>query len=139
MAAQPRVVRTLLTLPRSRGGAPRVDSDRSAASGVRGSAGRLWPALLLIATSQITDLVTFNMAVQRFGPQGELGPLGIVYRAAGIGAVAFVKLGLIGVVMTVLARYPWQRYSTRRRLAIIVAAIGVFGALTNVAAFIWLA
>jgi hypothetical protein len=59
----------------------------------------------------------------------------MVYRAGGFWAVAVVKLGLIGIVLFVLDRYPWQRLSTRRNLALFVAGIGVFGAVTNVLAF----
>ena len=69
------------------------------------------------------------------GAGGELGPLGLVYSLGGFWAVAVVKLGLIGIVLAVLDRYPWQRLSTRRNLALFVAGIGVFGASTNVLAF----
>ena len=99
---------------------------------------RFWPTLLLVVLCQMADLITFNFAVATYGPSGELGPLGMVYRFGGFWAVAVVKLGLIGIVMGILARYPWQRLATRRRIALIVAAIGVFGAFTNVMAFIWL-
>jgi hypothetical protein len=96
---------------------------------------RFWPTMLLVALCQIADLVTFNIAVEMHGAGGELGPLGIVYRLAGFWGVAAVKLGLIGIVLAVLERYPWQRLSTRRNLALFVAGIGVFGAVTNVLAF----
>ena len=95
---------------------------------------RLWPMLFLVALCQLADLVTFNFAVERHGPSGELGPLGLVFRIGGFWAVAAVKVGLIGIVMIVLARYPWQRISTRRRIALIVAGIGMFGAVTNILA-----
>jgi hypothetical protein len=91
---------------------------------------------LLLLAAQFTDLFTFGMAVDKWGPSGELGPLGVVYAHAGILAVALVKMGLVAVVLTILACYPWQRAATPRRLALIVAAIGVFGAFTNVAALI---
>jgi hypothetical protein len=91
---------------------------------------------LLLLAAQFIDLFTFGMAVDKYGPSGELGPLGMVYAHAGIFAVALVKMGLVAVVLTVLARYPWQRAATPRRLALIVATIGVFGAFTNVAALI---
>ena len=84
-----------------------------------------------------TDLITFNVAVAMFGPAGELGPLGLLYRVGGFWAVALVKLGAIGIVIAVLARYPWQRLRTRRWLALIVGAIGIIGAWTNALAFVW--
>lgn len=96
---------------------------------------RFWPTMLVLALCQLADLVTFHFAVERFGPSGELGPLGMVYRIGGFGAVAIVKLGLIGGVIAVLVRYPWRRAATRRRIALVVAAIGAFGAFTNVLAF----
>src|SRR5262245_46028979 len=74
---------------------------------------RFWPTMLLVVLCQIADLVTFNLAVEVHGVSGELGPLGVVYRMAGFWGVAVVKLGLIGVVLVVLERYPWQRLSTR--------------------------
>ena len=91
---------------------------------------------LLLAAAQFVDLFTFGLAVDKWGPSGELGPLGLVYAHAGIFAVAIVKIGIVAIVLTVLARYPWQRAATPRRLALIVATIGVFGAFTNVAALI---
>jgi hypothetical protein len=99
---------------------------------------RFWPMLLLVALCQLADLVTFNSAVEMFGPAGELGPLGLVYRVGGFWAVALIKLGAIGIVLAALARYPWQRLRTRRRLALVVAAIGILGAWTNALAFVWL-
>jgi hypothetical protein len=93
---------------------------------------------VLVALCQLADLITFNVAVGMFGPAGELGPLGLLYRAGGFWAVAVVKIGLIGVVMALLARYPWRRLRTRRRLALVVATIGILGAWTNALAFVWL-
>jgi hypothetical protein len=113
--------------------------NRVSAASAAAEGDRFWVTLVLLALCQVADLITFNFAVQTFGPSGELGPLGLVYQAAGFWGVAVVKLGLIGVVMAVLARYPWQRLATRRRMALIVAAIGAFGAFTNVMAFYWLA
>lgn len=139
MAAQQNVSRSSLEFSGSASAATFGARSRSSAFGADAAAGRFWPMLVLLAICQLADLITFNFAVATFGPSGELGPLGIVYRFGGFWAVAVVKLGLIGIVMTVLARYPWQRLATRRRLALIVAGIGVFGALTNVLAFYWLA
>src|SRR5438309_10628369 len=98
---------------------------------------RFWPTLALVALCQLADLITFNVAVAMFGPAGELGPLGLLYRVGGFWAVALVKLGAIGIVIAVLARYPWQRLRTRRWLALIVGAIGIIGAWTNALAFLW--
>ena len=124
----------------SSGSEPQADMPaREEASSARAAAdGRFWPLLVLLALCQLADLVTFNLAVEEFGPAGELGPMGLLYRIGGFWAVAIVKLGLIGGVMAVLARYPWQRVATRRRVALIVAAIGGFGALTNMVTFVWL-
>ena len=118
------------TLAASREGS--IDAPETAAGQ------RFWPSMVLVALCQLADLITFNFAVATFGPSGELGPLGLVYRMGGFWAVAVVKLGLIGLVLAVLARYPWQRLATRRRIALIVAVIGVVGAFTNTLAFIWL-
>src|SRR3954468_9053276 len=132
MAAQQRVPRSSLDLPGSASRALFAARNRSSAVGADAAAGsRFWPTLVLVALCQLADLITFNFAVATFGPSGELGPLGVVYRFGGFWAVAVVKLGLIGVVMTVLARYPWRRVATRRRMALLIAGIGAFGALTN--------
>ena len=139
MAAQHRVPRSPLDLPGSASRALRAAHGRSSAAAGDAAGDRFWITLVLVAVCQLADLITFNLAVATYGPSGELGPLGLVYRIGGFWAVAVVKLGLIGVVMTVLARYPWQRLATRRRIALIVAAIGAFGAFTNVMAFAWLA
>ena len=137
MAAQQGVPRSALDFA---GSASRLFAarERTSAVGADPAGSRFWPTVLLVVLCQLADLVTFNFAVETFGPSGELGPLGLVYRAGGFWAVAIVKLGLIAAVLAVLARYPWQRLATRRRVALIVAAIGAFGALTNVLAFSWL-
>ena len=134
MAAQQRATRSPLELPATASRA--LSAVRDASSGRHAAAGdRFWITLVLLALCQLADLITFSWAVEAYGPAGELGPLGIVYRAGGFWAVAVVKAGLIGIVMLVLARYPWQSLATRRRLALIVAAIGAFGAFTNLLAF----
>lgn len=99
------------------------------------SGDRVWLTMIVLALCQLADLFTFHFAVERFGPEGELGPLGMVYRIGGFGAVAIVKLGLISGVMAVLLRYPWRRAATRHWIGLVVAAIGAFGAFTNVLAF----
>jgi hypothetical protein len=96
---------------------------------------RFWLSLLLLGLCQVADLLTFNLAVRAFGPSGELGPLGLVYGAGGIAAVALVKLGLIFVAMGILAFYPWRRLATRRRLTLLIAVVGLFGAMTNLLAW----
>jgi len=123
--------------PRAQFETPRTPIRAAASDGVdsgAASAARFWPTMLLVVLCQVADLVTFNLAVDMHGPGGELGPLGLVYRAGGFWAVAAVKLGLIGIVLAVLDRYPWQRVGTRRKVALFVAAVGIFGALTNVLA-----
>jgi hypothetical protein len=139
MAAQQRAPRAALTFLDTVS-APSIGlRDRLRAASTAAEGDRFWVTLVLLALCQVADLITFNFAVERFGPSGELGPLGLVYEATGFLGVAIVKLGLIGVVMAVLAKYPWRSLGTRRRMALIVAAIGAFGAFTNVMAFFWLA
>jgi hypothetical protein len=139
MAAQQQAPRAPLAFIASVGRPDVGLRSRARAASTAAEGERFWVTLVLLALCQITDLVTFNFAVERFGASGELGPLGLVYEAVGFWGVAVVKLGLIGVVMAVLARFPWQRLATRRRMALIVGAIGAFGAFTNVMAFFWLA
>src|SRR5437867_4138290 len=81
-------------------------------------------SMLLVVVCQLVDLITFNLAVQLHGTGGELGPLGFVYDLGGFWAVAAVKLGLVAIVLTVLARYPWGNERVQRNVAIAVAAIG---------------
>jgi hypothetical protein len=134
MAAEGRAPRSPLQMPalrsRAMAGAQMRSGDVSSNAG-----GRFGLTVLLVALCQLADLITFNFAVEMFGPSGELGPLGLVYRAGGFWAVAVVKLGLIAIVMAVLARYPWRSQATRRRMALIVGAVGAIGALTNATAF----
>ena len=115
----------------------RVRSDDRAVADVltrAGSASRFLPVLTVVAIAQLLDLVTFAFAVQRWGIGGEVGPLGFVYEAAGYWAVAAVKTGTIAIVMMAIVLYPWQRVATAWRIGIVVGAIGVLGAATNVAA-----
>ncbi len=97
-----------------------------------------WLTLLLVLLAQMADLITFRFTVQVFGASGELGPLGALYTVGGFWAVALVKLSMISLVIAILSRYPWRRFAVRRRMALIVASFGIFGALTNVMAFYWL-
>jgi len=97
---------------------------------------RLAPILAVMALAQVLDLATFAFAVDRWGIQGELGPLGLVYQAAGYWAVAAVKAGMIGLVMAAMVLFRWQRRSTPWQIGIVAAAIGAFGAATNVAALL---
>ena len=115
----------------------RVRSDDRAVADVltrAGSASRFLPVLAVVAIAQLLDLVTFAFAVQRWGIGGEVGPLGFVYQAAGYWAVAAAKTGIIAIVMMAILFYPWRRVATAWRIGIVVGAIGVFGAATNVAA-----
>ena len=138
MAAQQRAPRSPLSFSASVSDVTVAVRNHASTMSANAAGSRFWFTLLLLALCQLADLITFNFAVETFGPGGELGPLGLVYEAAGFIGVAVVKLGLIAVVMAVLARYPWQRLATRRRMALIVATIGVIGAFTNVLAFFWL-
>jgi hypothetical protein len=138
MAAQQRAPRSPLSFVSSVADVRVAVRNHASLKGVDAAGSRFWFTLLLVGLCQLADLLTFNFAVETFGPGGELGPLGLVYEVAGFIGVAVVKLGLIAVVMAILARYPWQRLATRRRMALIVAGIGVFGAFTNVMAFFWL-
>ena len=132
MAALRRSARLMIEVP---GSAPDALASAPGQPDVDGLApDRYWPTMLVLAVCQMADLVTFHFAVERFGPAGELGPLGLVYRWGGFGAVAVVKICLITGVMAVLVRYPWRRAATPRWIALVVAAIGAFGAFTNVLA-----
>ena len=112
-----------------------LDPPRRAASvAERGTGAAIGRSMLLVVLCQLADLITFDLAVQLHGSGGELGPLGFVYHLGGFWAVAAVKLGLIAVVLTVLARYPWGSERVQRNLAVAVAAIGIAGACTNVLA-----
>lgn len=107
-----------------------------APAGPRAAVGRLAPVLVVLALAQLLDLVTFAFAVEKWGIQGELGPLGLVYEAAGYWAVATVKTVTIALVMLAMVSVRWQNAATPWRVGIIAAAIGAFGAATNVAALL---
>ena len=109
-------------------------SDRLVA--LRLAVGRLAPVLLVLAAAQALDLVTFAFAVDRWGIQGELGPLGALYVAAGYWAVAAVKAATIVIVMLAMVLFRWQNPATPWRIGLIAAAIGAFGTATNVAALL---
>lgn len=96
----------------------------------------LAPVLLVLAAAQLLDLVTFAFAVDRWGIQGELGPLSAVYEMAGYWAVAAVKVVMIGLVMLAMVLFRWQNPATPWRVGLIAAAVGAFGAATNVAALL---
>ena len=110
--------------------------DDSRSSGLRRTAAELAPVLLLVAVAQLLDLVTFAFAVERWGIQGELGPLGLVYELAGYWAVAAVKVVTIALVMLAMVGYSWKRAVTPWRIGLFTAGIGAFGAATNVAALL---
>ncbi len=87
--------------------------------------------VLLVVAAQLADLATFGMAARVAGPSGELGPLGTVYEVGGFGPVAAAKILALLAVMCIFALYT-RRVGSPRRLALIVAGVGLFGALTNV-------
>ena len=91
--------------------------------------------LLLLITAQLADLATFGLAVHTLGIADEVGPLRTVYRMGGFGAVALAKLAALGVMIAILEIYS-RRTGHGRWLAILVAAMGVFGALTNILALL---
>jgi len=99
----------------------------------RGSLARL--TILLVVVAQLADLASFGMVVRALGPAGELGPLGAVYASGGFPPVAAVKLLGVLAVFIILALYA-RRVGSPRRLGLIVAGIGVFGAITNVAGMV---
>lgn len=117
--------------------------DVPAAAGARALPGRLgaWRdslpriTLLVLITAQLADLATFGLAVRVLGIADEIGPLRMVYHLGGFGAVAFAKLLAVAVMIAILEIYS-RRTGHGRWLAILVAMIGVFGALTNVLAIL---
>ena len=87
--------------------------------------------LLLVVAAQLADLVTFGIAARLVGPSGEIGPLRSVYLNGGFGALTAAKLLALGAMLCVIALYA--RFVGRpRRLALLAAAAGIFGAATNV-------
>ena len=91
--------------------------------------------LLVLITAQLADLATFGLAVRVLGIADEIGPLRVVYRMGGFGAVAFAKLLAVAVMIAILEVYS-RRTGHGRWLAILVAAMGVFGAITNILALL---
>ena len=61
------------------------------------------------------------------GPAGELGPLGGVYAAGGFAPVAMTKLLALLAVLVIFTLYT-RRVGSPRRLALMVAVVGLFGA-----------
>ena len=91
--------------------------------------------LLLLVTAQLADLATFGLAVRESGIGGEVGPLRIVYYVGGFGAVAGAKLIGVAVMLVIIQLYS-RRTGGGRSLALLVAVMGVLGALTNVIALL---
>jgi hypothetical protein len=91
--------------------------------------------LLVLIAAQLADLATFGLAVRVLGIADEIGPLRVVYSMGGFGAVAFVKLLAVAVMIAILEIYS-RRTGHGRWLAIIVAAMGVLGAITNILALL---
>ena len=100
------------------------------------TAQRMWLPLLLLVVCQVADLVTFSVAVGIHGPSRETGPLRFVYENGGLITLAALKVSGAVISALVLALHPWRSLVTPRRLALLSAAVGVFGACTNIAA-IW--
>ena len=91
--------------------------------------------LLVLITAQLADLATFGLAVRVLGIADEIGPLRMVYHLGGFGAVAFAKLLAVAIMIAILEIYS-RRTGHGRWLAILVAMMGVFGALTNILALL---
>jgi hypothetical protein len=91
--------------------------------------------LLLLITAQLADLATFGLAARAQGIAGEVGPLRVLYLMGGFGAVALAKLAGLLAMVVILEIYS-RRTGHGRWLAILVACMGVFGALTNVVALL---
>ncbi len=91
--------------------------------------------LLVLITAQLADLATFGLAVRVLGIADEIGPLRVVYGVGGFGAVALAKLLAVAVMIAILEVYS-RRTGHGRWLAILVAAMGVFGAITNILALL---
>jgi hypothetical protein len=100
------------------------------------TAQRMWLPLVLLLICQVADLVTFSLAVGVHGASRETGPLRFVYENGGLITLAALKVSGAVISALVLALHPWRSLVTPRRLALLSAAVGVFGACTNIAA-IW--
>ena len=117
-----------------------VDGAASASGLSRGRLGMLRESLpritlLVLIAAQLADLATFGLAVRVLGIADEIGPLRVVYSMGGFGAVAFAKLLAVAVMIAILEIYS-RRTGHGRWLAIIVAAMGVLGAITNILALL---
>ena len=115
----------------SAAGGPGVGPNRLGA--LRDSLPRI--TLLVLITAQLADLATFGLAVRVLGIADEIGPLRLVYRMGGFGAVAFAKLVAVAAMIAILELYS-RRTGHGRWLAILVAMMGVFGAVTNILALL---
>jgi hypothetical protein len=87
--------------------------------------------VLLVIAAQLADLATFGIVARIAGPEGELGPMGRVYADGGFAPVAMAKLLALLAVLVIFTLYT-RRVGSPRRLALLVACVGLFGALTNV-------
>ena len=120
--------RGIQTMGPGAGCAPQFGDDMTASQ--RQSLARV--TVLLVVTAQLADLASFGMVARIAGPEGELGPLGEVYASGGFAPVAAAKLLALLAVMVIFALYT-RRVGSPRRLALMVAGVGLFGAVTNVA------
>ncbi len=87
--------------------------------------------MLLVIAAQLIDLATFGLVARALGPAGEVGPLGAVYAAGGFAPVAAVKLLGLLAALCIFALYG-RLVGSPRRLALLVAVVGLVGAATNV-------
>jgi hypothetical protein len=124
---------TLASVAEEGPGAGGAGVSRSRLGALRDSLPRI--TLLVLITAQLADLATFGLAVRVLGIADEIGPLRVVYRMGGFGAVAFAKLLAVAVMIAILELYS-RRTGHGRWLAIVVAVMGVFGALTNILALL---
>ncbi len=86
--------------------------------------------LLLVVAAQLLDLATFGIAAHVAGPAGELGPLRSIYLSGGFAPVVLTKMLGLAAVLCIFAL--WERLvGSARAIALLVAAVGIFGAATN--------
>lgn len=82
--------------------------------------------VMLVVTAQLADLATMGLALRR-DPTGEANPAMVALLGwGGFGVVALAKVAAIVALLVIMARLR------SRRLALFVAAVGIFGAATNV-------
>jgi hypothetical protein len=95
----------------------------------------------LVVAGQVADLLTFALAVERVGINGELnGMAADLYAAFGFAGVAAFKLGLTALVVAaclwMIRPASTHRPSLAGRAMLLATAIGLLGAATNLAALL---